>query len=237
MLDRELPSGHAGTPRPRTRRPPRPQRAAGHHPPHRLRPDRAVRQPSRLRLHRRGDVGLRGDRRRARRRTPLLPPIALTDEVDRTGRSVRDHGRPALRRRPGRRRQPARVAVPAHGSADLGLPADRASSSPAWVRASRTPCLGAPTAAPTALGRPVDVVGLGRRSGDAAHRGRRRLRGSRPSPDGSSTAKSSTRWWLPGSRPGRCREVLDEFAAAEAAIGRSWTWPPSPPTRTWRRRA
>ena len=62
--DRELPSGHAGAPRPRhptvlhAR-----NRAAGDHPPHRLRPDRAVCRPSGLRLHRRGHVGLRGDRR------------------------------------------------------------------------------------------------------------------------------------------------------------------------------
>ena len=56
---------------------------------------------------------------------PLLPPIALTDEVTGSGRRLRHHGRPPRRRRPGRRRQPDGVALPADGSAHLRLPADR----------------------------------------------------------------------------------------------------------------
>ena len=50
---------------------------------------------------------------------PLLPPIALTDEVTGLVAAFATHGRPALGRRPGGRRQPARVAVPAHGPAGL----------------------------------------------------------------------------------------------------------------------
>ena len=51
--------GHAGAPRPRPRRAARPAPVAGDHPRHRLRAGRAVRQPARLRHHRRGDVGPR----------------------------------------------------------------------------------------------------------------------------------------------------------------------------------
>ena len=71
---------------------------------------------------------------------PLLPPIALTDEVDGAGRRVRHDGRRALRRRPGRRRQPARVAVPADGPAALGLSLCSATSSRGSARASPTRC-------------------------------------------------------------------------------------------------
>ena len=50
---------------------------------------------------------------------PLLPPIALTDEVTALVAAFATMVARALGRRPGRRRQPARVAVPAHGPAGL----------------------------------------------------------------------------------------------------------------------
>ena len=129
--------------------------------------------PSGLRHHRRGDVRLRRDQRRARR-----GPAAATDRAHRRGhrarRRVRHDGRRALRRRPGRRRQPARVALPAHGSADRRATASSATSNPAWGRASPTRCPAAPSVRRRQVGRDLDVCRVGRIAGDGARRPRRR---------------------------------------------------------------
>ena len=77
---RELPARTLGAAGPRARRAARAQPPAGRLPGHRLRPGRALRRTAGVRHPRRGDVGLRRHQRRGRRR-PLLPPIALTDEV------------------------------------------------------------------------------------------------------------------------------------------------------------
>ena len=56
---------------------------------------------------------------------PLLPPIAVTDEVTGARRRLRHHGRPSPcreeRRGTGDRRQPPRIDVPDHGTAGFGL--------------------------------------------------------------------------------------------------------------------
>ena len=149
------------------------QPEARHHPHHRLRARRAVRDAPGIRHHRRGDERLRRDQRRARR-----GPVAATDRAHRRGhrarRRVRHDGRRALRRRPGRRRQPARVALPAHGSADRRAPPPRLRATPHGVG---HPLLGASRHLPVRrrqVGRDLDVGRVGRVAGDGARRPRRR---------------------------------------------------------------
>ncbi len=64
----------------------------GHHPSDGIRPDRPVPQPARLRHDRRVDVGPRRDHRASPDGQPLLPAIALTDEVTGVVAALRDHG-------------------------------------------------------------------------------------------------------------------------------------------------
>ena len=210
-----------------------PATRARHHPGHRLRPGRPVRRPARAsppwprRMS--GFAAINGEPDGG----PLLPPIALTDEVTALVAAFATHGRRALRRRPGRRRQPARVAVPAHGPADLGLRADSATSSRGSARASPTRCPAAPTAAPTASGWPsrtsaesvaarvMDLIGVGDDARFATFAGRvdhreeidERLADwiGRPRP----ATTCSPRSRRPTPRPRRCT-----------------TWPTSPTTRT-----
>ncbi len=72
---------------------------------------------------------------------PLLPAIALTDEVTGLVGGVRHDGGAALGRRPGGRRQPAGEPVPADGPVDLALRADRRAAAAPRVGAA---VLGAP---------------------------------------------------------------------------------------------
>ena len=77
---RELSSGHTRATRPVARGAPRGEPRTRHRAGHRFRAGRAVPEPAGIRVDRRSDERIRRDRRRARR-GPLLPPIALTDEV------------------------------------------------------------------------------------------------------------------------------------------------------------
>ena len=78
---RELPARHARAARPRPRRAPRPQPAARHHAGHRLRPGRPLRRVgpgfATIAEAMSGFAALNGEPDGG----PLLPPIALTDEV------------------------------------------------------------------------------------------------------------------------------------------------------------
>ncbi len=105
---------------------------------------------------------------------PLLPPIALTDEVTGPRRRVRHDGRPPQRRRAGRRRQPARDDVPPDGSAADAVRAHRRAAAAARRRAS---VHGAPRDLPVrgrAVGRGFDEQRFGRRSRARAARAVRR---------------------------------------------------------------
>ena len=83
---------------------------------------------------------------------PLLPPIALTDEV--TGLVAAFATMVALHsgRRPGRRRQPAREHVSDDGAADLPVPADRRTATAARRRPSLHRARAGPTSAATGSG-------------------------------------------------------------------------------------
>ena len=146
-----------------------------------------------LRHHRRGDVGVRGAERRARR-----PAAAAADRPhrrgDRTRRRVRHDGRAPLRRRPGRRRQPARVDAPDDGPARRAVRADRRAAAaarrgPAVHRAARHVPVRA-TASGSAVSTSSDSVAAARAR---AARRRRRRAVRRRSPGGRSTATSSRR--------------------------------------------
>ena len=148
---RELPSRHAGAVGPRAGRAARAERTAGHHPRDGIRPGRPLRQPTRLRLDRRGHVRLCRHRRRARRPAPA-PSHRPDRRGDGAGRCIRNDGRLALRRRPGRRRQPHGVALPADGSAHLRLPADRRAAAAPGRGHPLHACRGGRTAARTGSG-------------------------------------------------------------------------------------
>ena len=97
VVDRELPAGHPGAARPRTRRAPRAQPRPRDPPRHRLRAGRALRGAPWLRHHRRGHVGLRVDQRRARRR-PAAAAHRPHRRGHRPGGRVRHDGRAVVGR-------------------------------------------------------------------------------------------------------------------------------------------
>ena len=138
---------------------------------------------------------------------PLLPPIALTDEVAGHRRRVRGDGRAARprshRRRSGGRRQPARVDAADDVGAAVGGGASRLRAAAARLG---HPVLGAARHVPLRrrpVGRDLDLGGIGRAPRARAPRTRRRpaLRHVRESR--ASTARSSTpsvAAWV-GARP------------------------------------
>ena len=154
---------------------------------------------------------------------PLLPPIALTDEVAALVAAFATMAAVHSGVGPGGRRQPARLAVPVHGAAGGQLPPDGLRAAAARARACRTRCPGGPTARPTAGGwrssasaesvaaRVMRLVGAGDdtalRHVRRPHRAPRRRR----APGGA---------WI-AARP--LAEVLAGFEAAEAAIAPVYT--------------
>ena len=125
---------------------------------------------------------------------PLLPPIALTDEITALVGAFATMTALWSGRRPGGRRQPARVAVPVHGPAGLAPTPSPATSSPGSARASPTRCRAARGGAPTATGwrcprrrsrspaRVMALIGFGdrRRPPDVQRPHRRPRRDRRP---------------------------------------------------------
>ena len=171
---RELPARHARTAGPRARRPARRQPTAGHHPRHRLRPDRPVRRSAGLRDDRRGD-----ERPVVDQRLPRRPAAAAADRAHRRGhrhrRRVRDDGRAAQRAGPGGRRVAAGEPVPDHGAAHRAVPTDRAGAGTPRRRPAVHGAAGHLRVQRRPLGGRQHVVGFGRGSRAAsAGCGRRR---------------------------------------------------------------
>ena len=153
---------------------------------------------------------------------PLLPPIALTDEVAALAGAfavmVALRERDRERRGPGHRRQPAGVDAPDDVGASRRPPRTSATSSRGSVPASRTRCRAAPTGAPTAGG------SRSRRRPSRSHTGcwscsvSATTRGSRRSRAAPRTARSSTGRSPRGSAARPSDDVLAAFEPPQAAI-------------------
>ncbi len=168
---------------------------------------------------------------------PLLPPIALTDEVTALVGCVRHDGGAVVGRGPGGRREPARVAVPVHGSAAGRLRRHRL---PAAAPRVRHPVLGAPrhlAVRGRPLGRGVHVGRVGRRAGDGPDRLRRPRRPAdlqRPHRGPRRDRRAHGRLLRRSHRSTRCSS---RSRTPRPPRRPSSTWPTSPPTRTTPRAA
>jgi crotonobetainyl-CoA:carnitine CoA-transferase CaiB-like acyl-CoA transferase len=155
---------------------------------------------------------------------PLLPPIALTDEV--TGLAAAFATMVALHSGVGQvvdvnlLESLFQLMGPLMSLWELQRPGCSRGS----VRASPTRCPGAPTAAPTAAWVAISTSAESvAQCGCSSSWAWAATRASRASPVGSSTATRWTPPWPPGARPGRWPTVLAEFEAAQAAAAPVYT--------------
>ena len=164
---------------------------------------------------------------------PLLPPIALTDEVTALAAAFAIMAALHAGRRPGGGRLPPRVAAPVHGPAALGLRDDRLPPAagrvePALLGAPRHVALPdgrwvAVSASAETVGRRVmELIGLGGRDDLQSFGG-----GSRP-------GTRSTPTWPASAPPARSTRSWPRSRTPTPPRRPSTTWPACSPIPRWR---